>query len=523
MKSLLVLGATGTMGRRVVALARRSLAGVELRAASRSGAPVEGARALALDLADDQAVARGVASADCVVNAVGPYDYDPAPLVAACVAGGSHYADLAEAPDFIAAVGRAAREAEAERRGVLVVPGASTLPGLVQLLAQRFAERDDVASLAAFLSLGSRNPVGEGLLLGLLRPLGRPAPDGGRFFAATLGRRGPGGRRLRYGRYPTGFADDRLRLGGVGGRRLPFRFFVGFDRSLLTRGLRLAAPLLARIPDAALGRLARVALPAARAWSPLGTPRGSLVLEARAADDAVLATLEVVAEREGLDIPASPPVWIARRLHAGGPERAGLRDLDEVVSLEEAIAWLGEAGYAVRGGPGDPGVEADPGDGAADPERAAAALARVQRLSRLLDSSIRVPGTDFKIGVDPLIGMIPGFGDLLGGLLSGWIVFESWRLDVPRPALLRMATNVCVELIVGVVPVIGDLFDFGYKANVRNARIAEEAIVRRHFPPADELGEVPLWRRPRPLLILAAASLLYAFAMGWLAGRWAAG
>jgi hypothetical protein len=513
-KTLLVLGATGTMGRRVVALARQTLPGVEVRALSRSGGGVPGATALELDLGDAGALGQAVAGTDLVVNAVGPYTYDPAPLVAACVAACAHYTDLAEAPEFVAAVARAAERAGAASRGVVVVPGASTVPGLVQLLASAWAEREDVAAITAWLSLGSRNPVGLGLLLGLLRPLGRPSPEAGSYFASTRTRVGPEGRPLRYGRYPTGFAEDRVRLhhGAEDERRVPLRFFVGFDRALLVRGLAAAAPALARLSDAALRRLARVALPAARAWAPFGTPRGSLVLEARDELGEVTQVIEVVAEREGLDIPAAPPVWIARRLQEDPPARAGCLALDEVVPLAAAAAWLREAGYEVRGVPGLPPARDEP------QARARAALARIERLGTLLDSSIRVPFTDFKIGLDPLIGMIPGVGDLLGGLLSGWIVFESWRLKVPRRALLRMATNVTLEFVVGLVPVLGDLFDFGYKANVRNARIAEEAIVRRHFPPEDELGEVPLWRRPRPLVILTAASLLYVFVLGYVAG-----
>ena len=91
---------------------------------------------------------------------------DPSELVRACVHAGIHYVDLAEAPQFLDAVRRAAEAAGAAERGVLVVPGASTVPGLVQLLAQGWAKRDDVAEVRAWLSLGSRNPVGEGLLAG---------------------------------------------------------------------------------------------------------------------------------------------------------------------------------------------------------------------------------------------------------------------------------------------------------------------------------------------------------------------
>ena len=153
-----------------------------------------------------------------------------------------------------------------------------------------------------------------------------------------------------------------------------------------------------------------------------------------------------------------------------------------------------------------------------DKERAARALERIQKFGNLLDSSIRLPGTDFKIGIDPLVGFIPGIGDALGALFSGYILLESWRAGVPPKALGRMATNVGLEFLVGLIPVLGDVFDFGYKANVRNARIAEDAIVRRHFPPEDELGETPLWRQPRPLLIVVALSVAMIFGSGVLVG-----
>ncbi len=342
MKTLVVLGAPGTMGRRVVALARRELEGVEVLAASRRGTAVGDARGLALDLHDRAGLERALARGDCtVVNTVGPFDYDPTPLVSACVASGSHYVDLAETPAFLAAVARAAREAGAAERGVVLVPGASTTPGLVELLAQAWAERPEVTGVDAWLSLGSRNPLGTGMLLGLLRPLGRDDDAGARWFRGTVTR--PGGDGRRYGRYPAGFPAEGLRLGP---RSVPVRFFVGFDRALLVRGLSAAAPALAALPDRALARVARVALPAARAVSRLGTPRGSLVLEALGAPG---ARVEVVAEREGLDVPAAPALWVASTLQRGHVRARGCVALRDVVPLAEAAARLRGAGRVVRG------------------------------------------------------------------------------------------------------------------------------------------------------------------------------
>jgi hypothetical protein len=86
-----------------------------------------------------------------------------------------------------------------------------------------------------------------------------------------------------------------------------------------------------------------------------------------------------------------------------------------------------------------------------------------------------VPGTNFRFGLDTIIGLVPGVGDLVGGALSAYIILEAARLGVPRALLVRMGYNVLVDVAVGTVPVLGDLFDAGYKANLRNL-----ALVRSH-------------------------------------------
>jgi hypothetical protein len=94
----------------------------------------------------------------------------------------------------------------------------------------------------------------------------------------------------------------------------------------------------------------------------------------------------------------------------------------------------------------------------------------------LLDSSFRIPGTRMRGGLDPLIGLIPGLGDAVGIALSAYLVIECMRLGVPRRTLARMVWNVAVEGIVGAVPILGDLFDLRFKANVRNVRLLERAL-----------------------------------------------
>ena len=109
------------------------------------------------------------------------------------------------------------------------------------------------------------------------------------------------------------------------------------------------------------------------------------------------------------------------------------------------------------------------------PQRQAVVRARLKRLAWLLDSAIPLPG-GYRIGLDGLIGLVPGLGDVIAALLSSYIVVEAARLRVPASVLLRMGLNVALELIIGAVPVAGDLFDFAFKANERNVRLLEASL-----------------------------------------------
>src|SRR5205807_3186622 len=125
----------------------------------------------------------GLAGADAVINAVGPFDYDPRPLVTACLAAGCHYVDIAETPDFIAAVEDAACPFADASPPVHALSGCSTVPGLVQVLAQQWADHPEVRRLRILLGMGSNNPVSAALLYSLVKPLGTRAPDGTRYFS----------------------------------------------------------------------------------------------------------------------------------------------------------------------------------------------------------------------------------------------------------------------------------------------------------------------------------------------------
>jgi hypothetical protein len=96
---------------------------------------------------------------------------------------------------------------------------------------------------------------------------------------------------------------------------------------------------------------------------------------------------------------------------------------------------------------------------------------RLDRLAWYLDNSIQLPKLNVRVGIDPLDGLIPGIGDTIGAIMSSYIFSEAARLGAPKSILLKMGFNIAVDALAGAVPIFGDLFDFGWKANQRNARI----------------------------------------------------
>ena len=100
-------------------------------------------------------------------------------------------------------------------------------------------------------------------------------------------------------------------------------------------------------------------------------------------------------------------------------------------------------------------------------------LAALRKWSVLLDSAFRVPGTNFSFGLDPILGLIPGLGDLTSPVFAALLLLHSVRMRIPRVIQMRMLINAALDLLIGLVPVVGDFFDFGWKANVRNLALLE--------------------------------------------------
>jgi Domain of unknown function (DUF4112) len=96
---------------------------------------------------------------------------------------------------------------------------------------------------------------------------------------------------------------------------------------------------------------------------------------------------------------------------------------------------------------------------------------RVRVLSRLLDEQFRIPGTTYRVGLDGLLGFIPGIGDAAGALLSTYILYEAIRLGTPKALLFRMIANIGIDTVGGAIPIVGDIFDMAWKANKKNAAL----------------------------------------------------
>jgi Domain of unknown function (DUF4112) len=114
--------------------------------------------------------------------------------------------------------------------------------------------------------------------------------------------------------------------------------------------------------------------------------------------------------------------------------------------------------------------------GAADMWSRSSSLERLDRISRLLDVAFLIPGTNIRFGIEAILRLVPGIGDVAASALSCWVLYEAHRLGVPRLLLGRMIANVLVEGLAGAVPVAGDLFDIGWRANRRNV-----ALLRDYF------------------------------------------
>ena len=118
--------------------------------------------------------------------------------------------------------------------------------------------------------------------------------------------------------------------------------------------------------------------------------------------------------------------------------------------------------------------------------------------AHLLDDAFRIPGTRIRLGLDGLIGLIPGLGDVLAGIASFVLIFAAWVRGVPYVTLVRMMINLALDVLIGAIPLFGDIFDIAWKANRRNYRLMTRHLREPHRH---------TWRDYAFLLTLAAVAL----------------
>ena len=109
-----------------------------------------------------------------------------------------------------------------------------------------------------------------------------------------------------------------------------------------------------------------------------------------------------------------------------------------------------------------------------DPKNASRELRGLNTLAKLMDAQFRIPGTDIRFGFDGIIGLIPGVGDFVGFLISGYIVSLAINKGASGSVLARMLLNICIDALVGAVPILGDIFDVAFKANQRNVNLLKQ-------------------------------------------------
>lgn len=124
-----------------------------------------------------------------------------------------------------------------------------------------------------------------------------------------------------------------------------------------------------------------------------------------------------------------------------------------------------------------------------------------------MDDGIRIPGTQRRIGLDPIFGLVPGVGDAAGAILATAILLEAVRRDITRFALVRMAANVALDAMLGAVPIVGDLFDAAWKANLRNL-----ALLERHIAEPTQAKRADRW------FVLGVSAALIVLCVGMMVG-----
>ena len=153
-----------------------------------------------------------------------------------------------------------------------------------------------------------------------------------------------------------------------------------------------------------------------------------------------------------------------------------------------------------------------------DDQQREALVATAELLAKVLDTTVKIPGTPFYLGLDPLLGLIPGLGDILANLLGTVILVLAARLQVPQIVVARMSLNLLINGAIGAIPIIGDLFSVWFRSHARNAELLRRAASQPHRRiEQDWLYVVGIIGGTAVLLLLAIAAVLWIVVRLWAA------
>jgi Domain of unknown function (DUF4112) len=117
-------------------------------------------------------------------------------------------------------------------------------------------------------------------------------------------------------------------------------------------------------------------------------------------------------------------------------------------------------------------------------------VARLEALAKVTDGVLAIPGTNIRFGVDALIGLVPGIGDVISGLISSYLIWEARQLGAPRWLIGRMMANTLLDTTVGAIPVLGDAFDVMFRANMKNMTLLRRHMVKRGLASQEPHGPI---------------------------------
>jgi hypothetical protein len=137
-------------------------------------------------------------------------------------------------------------------------------------------------------------------------------------------------------------------------------------------------------------------------------------------------------------------------------------------------------------------------------------LARLRALTRLMDQAFGVPGTKWRFGLDALFGLVPGLGDVAGGIIAVYALHVARQLGAPGVIQLHMLTNIAIDASIGTIPIVGDLFDFVFKAQTRNLALLDDWLKTPHT----------VTKRSRRGLLLVPLAIVLVFATLTILGVW---